>query len=123
MSEFARGTLLGRHLFVTPEQSTLFTATVQTEVMAIYAPSDYTIGDPIISLFHEMPGTPLADMNTALIFQRQLSAYDDAVLLIAQCVGGGLHLQPGESIVGTLDAGSSVNMTLYGITATLLPVR
>lgn len=125
MSEFARGSLVGRALIAAPGVVVVYTATVQTEIMAVYAPAIYTAGDPTISLYHEMEGGTVYDLSTAIVYQRTLSAYDDAVLLIAQCIGGGIHLERGQSIAAELHgpAGAEVNVSLYGITSTLQQVR
>ena len=120
-AEFARGTLLGQVLLDDLNVKTVFTASLTTEIMLVMAAPVGSVGG-VLSMFHDDAGGSVFDNTTALFANFDAGLGFASVLAAAQCVGAGIHMQPGAQLAfQQTAAGGDVNITVYGIIQSVAP--
>ena len=120
-AEFARGPLLGQVLLDDLLVKTVFTAKLHTEIMLIFAAPVGAVSGTL-NMFHDDSGSNIFDTTTALFANFAATIGEPNILAAAQCVGAGIHMQPGAQLAfqQTVATGD-VNISVYGILQSVAP--
>lgn len=109
----ASGSLLSQLRPANINAASAFTASVPTEVTAIYVAN--TTGAAVsCRIFHDDDGSTF-NQDTALYYDVSVPANETLVLLSA-VINGGISVQPGGQIGVRSASGNALNFSIYGIT-------
>ncbi len=117
---FAEVTQLAQVRPGTATAATAFTATLHTEVTAVWI-CNTTSSAAKFGIFHDEDGA-VFNQTTALHYQQSIAG-NTTVRFEFNSQGAGLGMQPSSNLGIETDTASAITFTVYGITETRAPLR
>jgi hypothetical protein len=111
---FASGSQLAQVRPSDTAAATAYTATMRTEITRMVV-CNTTGSAAVWSLYHDDDGTTASEV-TALYFSQAIAANTTALIDFGG-VGGGIHVQPGGSVMVKSGTGNAITYTFYGVTS------